>query len=385
MLTMRLINRAAKNSEVEVVCYDTGNLEFLSYYAQGFQELALTGQLRLGRASLPDGTPLADSLTSDKALLLFEYVRGEERFFFCIDGYDDPCCVHHDALSRCKMYFKVNYDESALKGVLGASPLLARIRPVNPPFPLRLPLKMQFQLPGRYRVLNGRRGVQRSVVGYQRRNRSLRWMRDLRHARKRYDVYLALAYYRSGQEEINEQRLRLFEAFHRYSDMSGRVGFFAATPSAVPGAYRRYLIPQTSRVNHLRLMAESSVSVYVRGVDDCISFKFGEQLAMGAAVIGHPIDASAAARLLSGDMRAHYAFEAPEAVVDGVRQLLAEPGRIRAMQSANACWFDQKLSPQATAQDIVAALCLAGSAVHLPARRGPFADGCTGAEPASSA
>lgn len=381
---MQLTIAADQDAETEILCYDTGNLEFLSYYLLGFRELSLKGQLRFGSATLPVGTRLAESLVADKALLMFEYVRGAERFFFCIDGYDDPRCVHHDALARCRVYFKVNYDEVALRGALGASPLLDRIRPVNPSFPLRLPLKMQYQLPGRYRVLNGRRGIQRSVVRYYQRNRGLAWMRSLRDARKRYDVYLALLYYPSGQEEVNEQRLRLVEAFHRYSDLTGRVGFFSAVPSSVPAAYRRFLIPQTSRAEHLRLMAESSVSVYVRGVDDCISFKFGEQLALGAAVIGHPMSGSAAARLLAADMRDQYAFEEPAAIVDAVRQMVAEPGRIREKQSANASWFDQELSPLATASAIVSVLPSAGS-VHLPNRHALFAGGCNGAEPASSA
>ncbi len=384
-LVMRLTDRAAQSAQTEIVCYDTGYLDFLSFYALGFHEMALTGELRIRGASLPGGTRLAESLEADRALLLFEYVSGAERFFFCIDAYDDPCCVHHDALARCRMYFKVNYDAAALRGVLGASHLLDRIHPVNPPFPLRLPLKMQFQLPGRYRVLNARRGIQRAMVGYQSKHRTLQWMRNLRSARKRYDVYLALAYYRSGQDALNERRLRLFEAFHRCPDISGRIGFFSADPASVPGAYRRYLIPQTSREVHLRLIAESSVSVYVRGVDDCISFKFGEQLALGAAVVGHTLCASAADRLLAGEMRGQYAFDEPEAVADGVRQLLAAPGWIRSLQSANARWFDQQLAPGATARSMVAALRAVGSAVPLPARRGSFADRCKGAEPASSA
>ncbi len=350
MVSLPDLSGEVDNRHVRIRAFDSASLSYVSYYLSGLSQVARKVGIGLDYAQLPENHPLHKPLKEQPALALFEFEDDSERFLFCIDGYDDPDYYNDEALHACRYYFKINRRPTAPRG---------NVLPINPCFPIRPPMGALTRLNCRYGLLSGisRSSRRQSTLRYWADNRSLAWFRQQRQLPTEHDVHLVLPFYADRHDQCNERRLRVVESLAGESAIRSFVGFYSPNGKELPGAFRRYQLPKVSKVEHLRAIAASKIAVYVPGVDDCFSFKFGEQLSIGAAIVGYQLYDGGHRLLVNEEMRQQFSHSEPEDIIEGVLDLLAQPDRIEKLSAHNAQLFDSMLSPAATAGELLRALC----------------------------
>jgi hypothetical protein len=100
-------------------------------------------------------------------------------------------------------------------------------------------------------------------------------------------------------------------------------------------------------------MAASRLLVYVRGPHDCVSFKFGEQLALGVPIVGQTLFIDHERLLPNDALRCQYAYDDPEYLVQTAREWLAQDSLLESIGAANARTFDECFTPRAVASEIL--------------------------------
>jgi hypothetical protein len=160
------------------------------------------------------------------------------------------------------------------------------------------------------------------------------------------DVFFVVHFYsQERHQEANEFRYRLMKAIQGNRHLSSRVGFEG---SDLPSQYRDLRQPRLHLREYLASVSKSRVGIYVRGLHDCLSFKFGQLLAMGMPIAGQTIRVNTRNIMDSSHFGIQFAYDEPEQIADRAAELLSRPEELAMLGESNARVFDARFAPEAT-------------------------------------
>jgi glycosyltransferase involved in cell wall biosynthesis len=348
---------------IQMTYYDFADLNYASFFLAGLHWHAENGALEFTVSKrqpdvlkrMPEGKQWQDILFS---ILLFKVSCAGEAFHFCIDTRDSNATggtgkgFHLPLLKQVRFYFKVNYNRQRIE----ADSVLARhahkIIPLAPFFPTRLP-KMRPYVPSLFSTASV---DLRGLVARMRQLRILSSLEDPRTFRKRpkvRDVFFMVGYYERHDLE-NEFRYQIISELRARPNISAHVGFVGRN---LPGKYRELQIDRELPLyEYLSEIASSRIALYTRGVHDCLSFKFGQLLAMGMPMVGQSILNNRDELMANPYFDTQFAYENPWEIVDRVEQLLDTPEELGRIGDSNAAVFDFKYTPEKVVRELLAFL-----------------------------
>ena len=329
-----------------IVHFDIAYANFAAYFLAGLD----ANQDRFGyRFSIRSTPPRAladlyDSPYSQAALSIptFQVRNGDEQFYFCIDSADANDYVYEPLLERVRYYFKVNWHPE----VLNASPwrqYIDKIRPAGPFFPIRF--SYWRQMPRRmlpYRAV-WRYGDVRTRLMQVKKAATLKQLVGLRGMPKQQDVaFVVPLYHKDTHREHNEFRYEIVRRLREANDIDAVAGVVG---NNIPERYADCVIPMVSQQRHLMRVASSRVAIYVRGLHDCVSYKFGELLSQGLPIAGQSVVNNVACLMAHEGMREQFCYDDPVNLVDRVRELLENNALRSALSASNERVFDHHFAP----------------------------------------
>ena len=249
-------------------------------------------------------------------------------------------------LDVVRSYFKVNYSRDAVDAVPDLSSYAGRILPAAPFFPvathaMRLRLPRLTPYPA---AMWGPRDVLLRFKGNVR-MRPLQQITDLRKSRKTHDVFLMSAYY---PEPIHapwmEFRYETMRAIRQLKGVRGVCGFVGR--SRLPGRFADLQIQKLPFARYMSTLAAAKVAVYVRGLHDCISFKFSEFLALGLPIAGQSVANDVEVVDRSERLAHQLRFDTPAEIAARIAQLLAHDEERAELAAENMRLFDAHLRPE---------------------------------------
>lgn len=294
------------------------------------------------------------------ALGLFRVNSDNGAKWFCIDAHDDagPKGYFRPILEKVDHYFKLNCNPAAFeedrtlgwfRAKVHSLPCTFAIRPAKPWrfLPRLRPCKSYgwnwFCIKRRLRALQRIPDLQRH--------------RALRLVRPEHDVFLVRRYYREAcHAQSNELYARIFEAVKNGADISGALGF-TGVPADAADRYRRHAFGQDRPYRaHLNLIARSRACIYAPGTHNCVSFKFGQYLALGKPVVGMKLPFWPIQEMDKNDkalLEEQFCCTEPEDVVAKMVELLRDAQRQEFLKANNIRIFERYLSPRAVACHIL--------------------------------
>jgi hypothetical protein len=339
---------------VEIRYLLAGTFSYASYYVAGLSRLAQQGDFvfRVRRHGYPKWILPLLGRTKNQCPAVFECVNGSDPFYFCIDTHDSAHSFEPTLLAECRYYFKLNLLRRPDGTPDAPEPGRDKVRPIGPCFPVSTGVTStvvpSMELLLRQPLQEFRRA--RGRLGFHIREPTVEQIVALRGTPKQHDVYFVQAYYPIKHQAFNRIRLEIMTALRACRDIAGVVGFLG---SDLPDEYRDFSLARTSRLEHLRSMAASRLLVYVRGPHDCVSFKFGEQLALGVPIVGQTLFIDHQRLLPNDALRCQYAYDDPEYLVQTAREWLAQDALLQSIGEANARIFDEYFTPWAVAGEIL--------------------------------
>ncbi len=335
--------------------FNCERLRSSSYFIQGFLDLASDRGIafKIRNGPPPSGFPELQPLGIRSPFSVFRAFTNRSDFYFCVDGRDGNDSFRQPYLEKCRYYFKVNYNSEVLAGEPELSTFGAEILPAIPHFPIRT-TGMAAYLPRLRPAKSGFVPVLRHNwrrFGHWRSAIPLRDITALRPAAKERDLLFVAPFYdQSAHRETNEFRYEVMKAIRAHAGIHSLFGFAA---ERVTGKYAEFHIPHLSSKEHFERMARSRLLVYVRGAHGCISYKFGEMLALGVPIVGQTLLNNAEALMRHEHFEAQFAWDDPEQIARAAADLLSDPARLQRIGAANARTFDRYLSPRAAAASIL--------------------------------
>ncbi len=347
-----------------IVHYDFNDINHSSFFLTGFLENPHADRYRFAvNRSVPD---ILRGRANDTAwqqnlfaISLFEAEIENERFLFCIDTHDSAIRevgYNLPLLENVRYYFKANYNAAVIEDDPTLRRHAGKIIPTTPYFPLRLPRSTMF-LPRLMPSddLNWTFQDARSRVNRLRSLVPLDQLRALRNKPKDIDVFFVVAHYRKEHHsDITKTRYEIVERLSASPKINAVTGLISY--KALPPELAHLHIERFDQATYFDYLARSKVAIYVRGPHDCLSFKFGELLALGKPVVGQKILNNADSLYRHPYFSDQFAFESAESIVGEIENLLDQPEKIAELQRSNAAVFDSYLTPQASVGDIVAHL-----------------------------
>ena len=350
-------------SRIHITYYDIADLNYASFFLAGLHLHAEIGTLAFsvskrqpdGLKEISNGDQWQDILST---ILLFKFTRDGDVFHFCIDTRDSNTSggtgkgFHLPLLKQVRYYFKVNYNRRAIESDNYLAQHAHKIIPLSPFFPTRLP-KIWPYIPSLFPPT----GTSfKGAVNRVRQLKVLSTLDDVRILRKRpkvRDVFFVVSYYDRHERE-NEFRYQIISELRSRSHIRSHVGFVGRN---LPGRYRELQIDRELPLyEYLAEIASSRVALYVRGVHDCLSFKFGQLLAMGMPMVGQPILNNRDKLMANPYFDVQFAYENPREIVDRVEQLLGTPEELGRIGDSNAAVFDLRYTPEKVVGELLTGL-----------------------------
>lgn len=347
-------------TNTQIIYYDFGNLKYSSFFLAGFLDKARAYgyEFTISRELPP---LLSDpDMSSWRHILpfifLFMVKAGRESLCFCIDTRDSNTTsvgegYHLPLLKRVDLYFKVNYHERVIREDDNLAPFADKIKPVRPFFPVR-PQKALALVPNALVCRTAGWTLNDTVrrVKYLLQIPTLNEVASLRKSKKTYDLVFLTTYY-DDHPDLNEFRYQLMKEIQSCKQINGSIGFASKLP--LPGKFAEFQRKPMWLMPYLRHVANSKIAIYVRGVGDCVSFKFSQQLCMGMPVIGQKIINNAENMYQSRYFSDQFAFEDPAEILREVLRILRDPARLAALGASNAAVFDTEYTPDVVASSIL--------------------------------
>jgi hypothetical protein len=169
---------------------------------------------------------------------------------------------------------------------------------------------------------------------------------NLRNAKKDLDVFFVVNLWDNNQQHVchNEFRYQLVKEIKRNREIHSIAGFVA--DRELPEPFAEFRCKRYFLRDYLRNLARARIAIYVRGLHDCLSFKFGQLLALGMPIVGQTIANNRHLLYRNEHFADQFAFDEPERIVEEAVRLLGDPQRARMLSRANARTFDAKFTPR---------------------------------------
>jgi hypothetical protein len=347
-----------------IVHYDFASIRCSSFYITGFLANASPYNYRFILSRKLPSHLSAPVMTGEwrvfsDCLLLFRFKSAAEDCYFCIDVSDNCRAYHLPVLNIVKYYFKVNYDLDIIMCESSLSPHLHKIQPILPWFPLQTDnslLRLPRLTPYRPMAWSYRSAIRRAIETLE--IPRLETLRSLRSSGKLHDVFFLTTYY-PGDFHANamELRYKIMEQLDKQGfGQSGQSVYGFASRREIPKPFSKYAVNRYSLSSYMSNLARSRVAIYVRGLHDCISCKFGEYLALGLPVVGQTIANNRDSLLRFPYFVDQFAFDDPLDIVLEAVKMLGRSETRRELAESNARVFDTMLSPEAATADAVEGL-----------------------------
>ena len=343
-------------NHTQIVYYDFASVAFVGYYLEGFlqQQQRYGYHLSVAR-NVP---PIFDAMEIDEPrretlyyIGLFKVRSAGEEYYFCIDTRDQstnesPQGFHLPLLNEVRYYFKVNYDATAIY----EDPILSRyqekILPISPFIPIRLSKPWIFwprawpSKATRWTYQKAKRRLRELVEPP-----TLQQYRALRLIDQELDVFFVTAFYHQPHHaQVAEFRYELARELNRRSDLNCIAGIVGE--AELPKVYQDLRIERMALATYLNQLARSKVAVYVRGPHRCISYKFGQLLAMGKPIVGQRLHCNQDFLYGMNNFDEQFAYEDPREIVDRIADLIRQPDKLSQLSQSNAEVFDTVLAPE---------------------------------------
>ena len=294
------------------------------------------------------------------ALAIFQVASASSSKWFCLDAHDDSGSEGYfqPILEKVDHYFKLNLNPSVFAAVPALGSFRSKIHSlpctfvVRPGKPWRLfPRLRPCRLYGWnwFSVKRRLRALQRIP--------SLEWHRSLRSMSAEYDAFLVRRYYHQPEHApSNELYRRVFDRLKQTGQFSGALGF-TGTSEHTPEAFRKHALGQDrSYRDHLTLMARSRVCIYLPGTYNCLSFKFGQYLALGKPIVGMRLPFWPFPEMDQTDkelLEEQFCCAEPEEIPARLAAVLGDAKRLNFLQATNIRMFERYFSPRSVARHIL--------------------------------
>jgi hypothetical protein len=351
----------SKNS---ITYYDLNDLEYSSYYLTGFYQ---NSELFDYEFSVSNTAPsfLFNPMMGGKwkdifYICLFKARLSTEEFYFCIDTRDIYTAnletgegYHLPLLKKVRYYFKVNYNIDAIKNDPNLQEFKNKIIPVLPCFPIKPPKLLPYLpriLPCSLIAWGMMDGLQRgrilsSLI-------PIKQLIQMRTIKKDLDIFFVLGFYNSEKHSTaNEFRYSVMKEIQEHPEIKSLVGFISYEKT-LPGKYRELQVKPYAYEQYLHILARARIGIYVRGLHQCFSFKFGQMLSLGMPIVGQTIYNNRKTIMSNEYFCEQFAYDDPKTIVQEAIKLLGNPEKQFRLGTSNANIFDAKFSPKAVVSDI---------------------------------
>ena len=341
-----------KNS---IVYFDLVDLNYASFFINGFLHNSRVFDYNFSISkSCP--TSLA-RFASDLALqhiLLFQATINGEAFIFCVDTADS--CGNHPhilqgynifLLENTKHYFKVNYNKAVVENDLNFKEYTDKILPIPTFFPLKFPKpwqllpKLEFLHPSRMLSPRSIRRMKTLLTLC-----SLEKLRRLRDTPKDIDIFFVVNYYGTAVHAAEDEfRYQIMREIADHKDIKAITGF--SSHSKLPGKFASFASKHYLHPRYLHQLSRARVAIYVRGAHDCLSFKFGQMMALGMPIVGQSLYNNSENMYQYPYFKDQFAYNDPALIIQKAVALLNNPEELSLLAEANAHTFDTAFTPEA--------------------------------------
>lgn len=356
---------------------DTSGIYYSSYYIEGFYQLAETRPNLSVKVSLNIPPRLKRALRDNRwqhllfAMCLFRIQTGQEERLVCIDTHDVNSLdvesqtegYHLPLLESVDIYYKVNFNAS----VIADTPQLSRYADKILPIAQFSPIKVSHWLPFTRRLLKpmkflglspGLRHDQPYLNHFQDALQRLRHLKNfetlssmlaMREQEKDIDLFFVTSYRAHPRHaEVMDNRYNVITELKAQTQYNVEAGFTAFGP--LPDHYQSVQMPRLNQMEYLDRISRSKIVVYTRGIADCISSKFLLFMVSGCVVVGEPIANNLKMLQAFPHLQEQFGFTSAPGIIAKVLELLAADHKRHELADLNMRFFDQWLSPVATAQ-----------------------------------
>ncbi|MBN1466511.1 hypothetical protein JXA02_12155 [candidate division KSB1 bacterium] len=347
---------------IRITYYNINNPFYSSFYLAGFADWAkkhacdfviakqLPAELRRSLSS-------ANSVNLLFAICPFKMECADKAFYFCIDALDRSQMnggFHLPLLEMVRYYFKVNYNF----GDITADERLRRhaqvIRPVLPCCPIRgsdsARIVRVLSLPGAAPLQNLGESLKRAK--YLSSMLTLAQLRRTRGLQKCHDIFFVSSFYQGEQHAaVNEFRYRIMKEIKRHRDVKAVIGF--SSQKRLEGKFAPLQVKWMPLRHYLTTLARSRVGIYVRGLHNCISFKFGQLFSLGLPIVGQSICNNRDQIMNHPFFDEQFALDEAEDIADRAVELLHQPDKRHTLGLSNAHLFDSSFAPAVVVGDLI--------------------------------
>jgi len=348
----------------QIVHYDLANIYYSSFITTGFSANAarLRYRFRFAKdvpAILTNAFVDQEGLRDLRLILLFQAQLGSESFYFCIDTRDSVDLPHRGGrphlllLDVVKYYFKVNFSQHLVDNDPDLNAYAGKILPAAPFFPVATQA-MRFRLPRLTPYPAALWGPEDVLLRFKGnvRMRTSQQVLKLRQCKKTHDVFFVSRYYAEAYHEPwMEFRYETMREIRRQAGIQSICGF--VSDYDLPSKFADLRLRKLSFARYMRSLAAAKIAVYVRGLHDCVSFKFSEFLALGLPIVGQSVANDVEVVLRSGQLREQLRFDTPNEIVARVGELLANDEERARLAAESVRLFDAHLSPEVVTRRIL--------------------------------
>lgn len=347
-----------------ITYYDFANLDYASFYLVGFFENIKKFNYNFIISKATPSILLESNSHSEWndilfSICLFKVTRENESFYFCIDTRDsnsadinDGKGFHLPLLYKVKYYFKVNYNKNFIHDDPELNKVTNKIIPILPFCPIKFNKSFLYLpkiIPSK--VTNWNYSQLKGRLKFIIRNLTLDEMINFRSLKKERDIFFVTMYRKSRiHEGDNEFRYQIIKEMQKNRDINAYMGFVG---SNLPGKYKEFELEGLRIKQYLREVAKSKVAIYVRGLHDCLSFKFCQYLAMGMPIIGQTIKNNRENLMQHNYFDLQFACDDPKEIVHRAIEMLKQPELLTKLRKSNGEIFDAHFRPQSVVEEIL--------------------------------
>jgi len=335
----------------KLIYYDVADLNYTSFFLSGFykNQRKFNYKISCEKKLPPEFLSYAMTPWWRRAIGLFKFVRNGDETPFCIDALDscrsnlwNGFCF--PLLEKVKYYFKVNYNNEAISNDLllkkyhhiVAVPLFFPVRI----FPWRVPFSKLGNILLRCFISNwmGQSNIAQNVL-------SMEEMRQLRFIKKDVDIFfMPYFYHEDYYMPLNYFRLQIMKEMSRYRECRCLMGF--SSSKRLPPEYEPFRIMPCSLKSYLKSLARAKIAIYTRGAMQCLSFKLGQYLVIGKAIIGQKIKNNYQIFHQLKYFNLQFNYEEPKVIAAAAVQLLNDPQKLDVIAKSNSAEFDLNFTPE---------------------------------------
>ena len=292
--------------------------------------------------------------------------RTERRFF--IDEWDSPS-FEMGGLEWCDVYAKRNIDPARMPAAHAQ-----KVVPAGPTFPLRFAAPVPAIYDAFKTWLMAATSARNSYSGYARsKEHFASWYRQWSYGLpldayqpgvSRPDYVFFSASIWKEDDETNRTRALFLEACRSVEGVTLEGGFTPRTSAPVPGYEHLTVSRRYTHAEFIERTKESAVAFNNAAVERAFSWRLGESLALGKAIISTPLERLVPAPLVHGE-HIHFVEPTAESMREAVRAICGNDSYRQKLEQRAREYYLEHVSPSAAVKRVLA---IAEAAVDRPSR-----------------